>query len=398
VLKHILLVGSALSLAACSSLPSSGPNDQRILNSAAARLTSSSGSTARLQYALVDVDKSVIDDVPDYTVGSLSKSFGGSGSQPANLRIGIGDMVQLTVFESADGGLFIPQGGGNSTGNYVTFPSQAVDASGVINVPYVGEVKAVGLSVPELEALVAQKLAPRAIEPQVIAAVNRGSTAEISVLGDVSAPQRLPASLAGERVLDVLARAGGVKSEPFETFVSLTRRSKKATIYFNELVDHAKENIYVQAGDVIYVSAEQRTFTAFGSTGVSGQFNFGAESITLDQAVGKAGGLLDERANPRAIFLYRVEDRSVVTQEGVDLRAFPPNQSSIPTIYKIDLADPSGFFFAKAFPMRSGDVIYISNAPSVEVNKFLDMLQGTISTTNSAVTTARNSKDFVNSF
>lgn len=390
MLKPVVLVFSALSLAACSSaLPRSGPSDQRIVSEASARSLHGDRGTL-LQYALVDIDAGVLNAIPDFTVGSLGKSFGMGRSPKADVRIGIDDAVDITVFESTDGGLFIPAGGGGSSGNFVKFPTQKVDASGVIAVPFAGAIKAAGLSVPQLERSIQDRLGDRAIEPQVIVSINRGAAAEVTVLGEVGAPQKLPVSQAGDRVLDVIARAGGVKSPPYESFVSVTRKGRKAEIYFNELVNNANENIYLAPGDVVFVSAEKRFFTAFGSTGLSGEFDFGQESITLDRAVGKAGGLLDGRADPRQVFLYRIESRGTLEAENVDLGQFPAGQKSIPTIYRVNFADPSGFFFAREFPMRAGDVVYISNADSVEVMKFIGVLQSALGVTNTAVNTMHN--------
>lgn len=389
MLKPAVTILAALSLTACSGLPRSGPSDHRILTDATTRLTQADRGTL-LQYALVDIDQVVLAAIPDYTVGSLNRSFGLGRTSAADVRIGVGDQVEITVFESTDGGLFIPAGGGGSTGNFVRFPAQEVDASGVVSVPFAGSIEAVGLSVPQLEDTIEERLSARAIEPQVIVTVNRGSASEVTVLGDVGAPQKLPVSQAGDRILDVLARAGGVKTPPYETFIAVTRNGRKAEIYFNELVNNANENIYLAPGDVVFVSSEKRYFTAFGSTGLSSEFDFGAESITLDRAVGKAGGLLDGRADPRQVFLYRIESRDTLRSQGVDLSRFPSGQKAIPTIYRVNFADPAGFFFAQEFPMRSGDVIYISNADSVEFNKVLAVLQSTLGVTNTTVNTVRN--------
>jgi polysaccharide export outer membrane protein len=370
-------------------MPRSGPSDQRILSAATTRLTHADRGSL-LQYALVDIDQVVLDAMPDYTVGSLNRSFGMGRTSAADVSIGVGDVVEVTVFESTDGGLFIPAGGAGSSGNFVRFPGQAVDASGVISIPFAGSVEAVGLSVPQLENEIERRLADRAIEPQVIVTVNRGSASEVTVLGEVGAPQKLPVSQAGDRILDVIARAGGIKSPPYETFVAVTRKGRKGEIYFNELVDNARENIFLAPGDVVFVSSEKRFFTAFGSTGLSGEFDFAEESITLDRAVGKAGGLLDGRADPRQVFLYRLEPRDMLAASGVDLSKFPPGQEAIPTVYRVNFADPAGFFFAQRFDMRNGDVLYISNADSVELTKVINVLQSSIGLGNTTVTTVRN--------
>jgi polysaccharide export outer membrane protein len=379
----------ALLLAGCSTLSASGPSDRSIVSAASAKLTSGGGGT-RLQYALVDIDPNVINQIPNYTVASFDTSLGMRRGAPAVVTIGVGDQVDVTVFEASDGGLFIPAG--NTTDCHcVKMPTQTVSSSGLISIPYAsGPIHAAGMTVPQLEAAVSSTLSKRAIEPQVIAAVTRHSASEITVLGDVNAPQKLVINDTGDRVLDAIARAGGVKSPPYEEFVTVTRQGHDSTIYFNDLVSKPGQNIYLRPGDIIFVANQKRTFTAFGSTGITDQFDFGAEDLTLDQAVGKAGGLLDERANPRQVFVYRDETRDVLQREGVDLSRFPPGQQMIPTIYRANFTDPSSFFYARKFEMRNGDVIYISNAGGVELTKFLSLLGLTATAGTDSVTLARD--------
>ena len=99
-------------------------------------------------------------------------------------------------------------------------------------------------------------------------------------------------------------------------------------------------------GDTLYVYQYQRAFLAFGATGASGQFKFQQESLTLNDAVGKAGGLLDNRADPGEVLVYRLEKRATLDHMGVDLSALAVEQDDIPTIYRVNLRDPSGFFAA----------------------------------------------------
>ncbi|HEY1243377.1 MAG TPA: polysaccharide export protein, partial [Hyphomicrobiaceae bacterium] len=126
---------------------------------------------------------------------------------------------------------------------------------------------------------------------------------------------------------------------------------------------------------------EQQKFVAVGAlgnvgqtSGLTAQFPFDQERLSLNEAVAKAGGLLDGRANPGQVFVYRLEHREMLERLKVDLRAFPPEQVMIPVIYRANFRDPSSFFFAQAFPMRHKDVIYVSNADAVEINKFLAYL------------------------
>ncbi|MEJ0093444.1 MAG: hypothetical protein WDN46_08395 [Methylocella sp.] len=175
-------------------------------------------------------------------------------------------------------------------------------------------------------------------------------------------------------MLDMIAKANGLRFEGWETYVTLQRNGKESTIYFLRLVDDPKENIFVAPKDIIYAYRKQRFFLAFGSAGQPGRFDFDAENVYLADAMGRAGGLLDNRADPSQVFIYRAEDREVLERAGSILTSFPPETRFIPTIYHLDLRQPSSFFLTQKFAMRDRDVVYISNADTVEVSKFLQLL------------------------
>jgi polysaccharide export outer membrane protein len=258
----------------------------------------------------------------------------------------------------------------------------------MIAIPYGGEVRAAGRSIPEIQREIEQKLASRAIEPQALVTMVEQNATEVAVVGDVvNGANKFRIRQGGERVLDIISRAGGMKYPGYELFITLQRDSKRATIYFPVLVNGPSENIYVAPGDIIYIYREQQKYVAVGAlagsgqtSGVTGQYAFEQERLSLNEAVAKAGGLLDTRANPGQVFLYRIEHRDTLMAMGVNLAKFPRDQKFIPTVYRANFRDPSSFFFAQSFPMRHKDVIYASNADSVEVTKFLSFVRTITST------------------
>jgi polysaccharide export outer membrane protein len=60
---------------------------------------------------------------------------------------------------------------------------------------------------------------------------------------------------------------------------------------------------------------------------------------------------------------------------------------TVPIIYTVSFKDPGGYFLATKVQMRNKDIMYASNAQSVEISKFLQFIQVVINTGNEVGTT-----------
>jgi polysaccharide biosynthesis/export protein len=307
---------------------------------------------------------------------------------PQTVRFGIGDVLSITIFEAGAGGLFVPAETAVRQGNYVTLPNQEVDVQGNISVPYAGEIRAQGRTAIEVQRAIVDALKDIALKPQTVVSLVAQRASSFSVLGDVKLAGRFPALPSGERVLDAIARAGGLLFAGNESWVVFERNKRRVLIPFGAIVDIPENNIFVRPNDVIYVYREPQTFLAFGASGRQGQFPFDAWRVSLAEAVAKASGLTDIQADPGAVFLYRGEPREVAVELGVDVSRF--DGPVVPVIYNIDLRDPAGYFLASKFEIRNKDVIYVSNASSVEVSKFLTYVRLVVGTINDPIYTAIN--------
>jgi len=350
------------------------------------RMSQETGQPESLPYALVKLTPDTV-KVLEGAGPRLSTAFA-NRTPPKAFRFGIGDTVSVTIFEATAGGLFIPAEAGVRPGNFVTIPNQAVDNQGNITVPYAGAIQAKDRTPADVQRAIVAALKDRAIEPQAVVSLIDQRTSLISVLGDVRSAGRFPASPAGERVLDLIARAGGPEKQGYDIWVTLERQGHRASVPFGALMYEPANNIYTLPNDVIYVFNQPQTFLAFGAAGTQGQYKFDAWRISLAEAVGKTGGLVDSLADPSSVFLYRGETRQIAERLGVDTRRFVG--PIIPIIYNIDLRDPSGYFMAQTFEMRNKDVIYSSNASSVETTKFLVFLRTIMATINDPIIYATN--------
>lgn len=384
---RFLALGLLFALGGCGALsegiglPASGPSGLDV---------NAGRSDTSLKYGLVKLTPEVISILHEsepkgYAQLGLFQLAGAftDRSPPSQIRFGVGDVVTVTVFEAAAGGLFIPSEAGVRPGNFVQLPDQAIDNDGNISVPYAGTVKAAGRTNTEIQADIVAKIRNRAIEPQVIVNLAQQRTSLISVIGEVKTSVRYPAASAGavDRILDAITRAGGISGQGYETFVMLQRKGKRAVVPFARLVYEPENNIYVQPGDQIYVYREQQKFMAFGATGTQGLVTFDAWRVSLAEAVAKAGGIVDVQGEPGSVFLYRPEPREVAERLGVDLTPFE-GWKVIPVIFSVSFRDPGGYFLAANMNMRHDDVLFVANAKSVEVTKFLQYLNvgmGTVS-------------------
>jgi polysaccharide export outer membrane protein len=377
------LVAIAISTSACWQLPTTGPASSDVQ-------AVQPESPDLLPYALVkvtpEVERVLAEFAPRLAAGQ--GEIAARGPSPTDIRFGIGDVVSVTVFEAAAGGLFIPIEAGVRPGNFITLPNQNVDSAGNISVPYAGAIRAKGRTPSEVQTAIVDSLKNRAIEPQVVVALVEQRTSLISVLGEVNTPVRYPANAAGEHILDAITRAGGPKGQGYDTWVMLERAGHRTTIPFGQLVYEPANNIFVKPDDTIYVYREPQTFVAFGASGAQGQFTFDAWRISLAEGVAKAGGLNDSAADPASVFLYRGETREAAERLGIDTVRFAG--PVIPVIYNINFRDPAGYFLATKLQMRNKDVIYVSNAYGVEAAKAMQYFRLITATVNDPIVAATN--------
>jgi polysaccharide biosynthesis/export protein len=365
-LAIILACLPGAALGGCSTLPTAGPTTGQVVDQAV--------KDDQPRFDVVDVDGNVVSTLLARSAESFRTRFQRYG-KPPDPKIGIGDSITVTIWEAAGGGLF---GAGITTGvspgsRSVTIPDQVVARDGAITVPFADRIPVAGKSPLEVQHAIEQRLADKAIEPQAIVNITKSITNSATVSGEVVTGARVPLSVNGDRLLDVIALAGGAKAPVYDTFVRLSRQGVTATIPMEKLVSEPAENIYVWPGDVLTLVQVPQTFSVFGATGQNMQVSFGAKEITLAQALAKAGGLLDLRADPAGVFLFRFEPPDVVGALKASPLPIGPGGSS-PIVYRLDLSDANSYFFAQRFPVEDKDVIYVANARLNELQKFFTLL------------------------
>jgi polysaccharide export outer membrane protein len=392
-----LVWGTAVLAAGCGLLPANGPN-------AIAVKTDATWNGPR--YGLVRLTPQVVDILDKYGAATLTATFG-NNRPPPEIRFGIGDVLSVSIFEAAAGGLYIPAEAGVRPGNFVQIPNQPIDSRGNIFIPYAGLIQAAGKTATQVDQEIVDRIKNRAIDPQAVVALVNQNTSLVTVIGEInnivancvnivscSPSGRVALQPSGERVLDVIGRAGGLKDQGQDTWVVLERQGGRASVPFGSLIYDPGNNIWVWPNDTIYLYKEPQTFLAFGATGTQGQFPFSAGvassawRMTLAEGVAAAGGLLDLQADPGSVFLYRREPRELAEKLGVDCSKM--DGPTVPIVYSVSFADPAGYFLGTKVQMRNKDVIFAANAQQVEITKFADFANTVISVPNNTVNLLSN--------
>jgi polysaccharide export outer membrane protein len=363
-------------LGACSSLGASGPTSSRIKSAADQPV-----GAANIQ--IIKVDDAVARQVASASRSTeFSEALG--DAPPVGTIIGRGDVLGVSIWEAPPAVLFgvstsFSTGGTvtgasaplSGMGQQTSIPDMMVDDEGFITIPFAGRVRAAGLSPRQVESEIVSRLAGKAHEPQVIVQITRNASADVTLVGDVT-NTRVPLTPQGERLLDVLASAGGVKTPINKTTIQITRGDRVVTMPLEAVVRDPAQNIRLQPSDVVTAISQSFSFTALGATGTSSEVPFESTGISLAQALGRVGGLSPDRANVHGVFVFRLENPAAVSP-AIASTARRTADGRIPAIYVVDLNDPASFFVAQTFPIRDKDVLYVSRAPLSDLQRFVSI-------------------------
>lgn len=238
---------------------------------------------------------------------------------PDQYRIGAGDTLHITVYQSPDLSL-----------------DTRVNEAGDITYPLLGRVNLGGLTINAAEARLAQALKKGEIvkDPQVIIAVTNVRANQVNVLGQVGKPGRLPLDLAGMRLTEVISLAGGIiAGAGSDTVVLIGRRNGQSYRHEADLPKifapgGSNDDIVVMPGDTIWVDRAPQIYL-YGEIQHPGAMRL-ERGMTVMQALAAGGG-----ATPRG------------TLKGVKISRRGPDG-------RIQTVEPS-----MEDTLKDGDVMYI---------------------------------------
>jgi polysaccharide biosynthesis/export protein len=199
-----------------------------------------------------------------------------------------------------------------------------VGLDGKISFPFVGEIKAQGRSLLEVQKEIEQRLGPKyIIDPRVSITVTEYKSGKFFVVGNVQKPGTY-ALTKTIRVVEAISQAGGVASgtigKPLSGAVAIIIRaqpgekleqpkmpdkipaSQKITVSLTgALAGDSKQNLEIKNGDTIYVP--NLIYYVTGEVKKPDRYPY-EENMTVLMAVTTAGGFTDKAA-PRRTYIIR---------------------------------------------------------------------------------------------
>ncbi|WP_228461813.1 polysaccharide biosynthesis/export family protein [Paracoccus liaowanqingii] len=336
-----LLIIVAGFLSACSPA-GSGPNRTQVLSGAV-----ENGGNAHI----IHVNNHVTRATAVATGYGFSNDFRNVGTLGAD-QIRAGDMLGLSIWENVDQGVLTSAGARSSALTQVQ-----VDSDGYVFVPYAGRLLAAGKTPDQFRDLVTQRLGAQTPDPQVTVQRVAGDGATVSVMGRVGGQGVYPIERPTRTLSTMLARAGGVIVEPDVATVTVKRGADSGKIWLEDLYGSPDNDIVLQAGDLIVVDEDVRSFIALGAVGGQTRVPLGNKVISALEAVAMVGGLDSELADPAGVFILRNEPQAVAGRV-----LGKPITGSQRFVYLLDLTRPNGLFLARNFGIRDDDIVYVTNA------------------------------------
>jgi len=344
-------------LAGCSTLPRDGPTGASVTRGAAN--AENAGS-----YALVDLDFALSERMRQ----APKRSFKGLAEASSNLPtdiIGIGDTLAVSIV--APGTTLFAAGDAGTS-----LPPLVVDRDGNVPIPYGGPVHVQGLTPGQAAAAVRRSLAGKVANPQVIVTQAIAASNAVTVLGDVRTPGRQPLNVNHDRILDVIAAAGGSSRSVYDIDVVIMRGNQTYKAPLSLVTTSFDENIRLQRGDQINLTYMPRRFSSFGAFDAVARSEIPAGPLTLTEALSGVGGLNSNQADAKSVLVFRFERPEVAQFLGIN----QPNTSrGVPVIYRLNLSEGQGFFIASNFQIEADDVIYAPRSGAAEMRKFFEFVQ-----------------------
>jgi len=284
-------------------------------------------------------------------------------------RIGAGDVIGIVVYDHPE--MVFSSTPATTVADVASVspaPGFIVSDTGQLSFPYVGMLKAGGMTVQELHDVLVQRLSRVFKSPQLSVRVEAFRSKRAYIEGDVRNPGLLVFTDIPMTLAEALNRAGGPTATGDRSAISLTRDGKTTRLDLLAMGEAGVDagRIPLKSGDMVFVhSRDEGKVTVMGEVTQQLGVLMRNGRLTLNDALIEVGGVNLTSANPRQIYVIRNEPKG--------------GQS----IFHLDARTPTAIALADGFALRPKDVVYVDPVPLVQWNRVLNLILPTATTASS---------------
>ena len=294
--------------------------------------------------------------------------------KPYIYRLGVNDVIAVTVWEHPE----LTQPLGQYRSDEAT--GQVIGADGTMFYPYVGKIRAAGLTREELRQFITRKLSNSLESPQVDVKILSYRSKKVYVGGEVQQPGQKVMTDDPMTLPEALSRAEGLTLQANAGDIWLTRDGKTYTIDFLSMYRDGSpiDKLYLRPGDKIHVpSREENKVYVLGEVVRPQGVALEHGRLSLTQALGEVGGIFETTADADAIYVIRAG----ADRQGID-------------VYHLSAKNPVALVLGDQFQLQPRDVIYVDNTGLAGWNRFITLILPTASIMSQGTNAADDIKGF----
>ena len=319
--------------------------------------------------------------------------------------IGAQDILSITVWGQPE--LTIPAGEFRSP----TAAGHKVDRDGYFFFPYAGKIKAAERTTEQVRLELTKKLAKYITDPQVGVSIAAYRSQRAYISGQVMQPGVFEINDTPLTVRDAIAKAGGLKqlivkkngvdrnksksygsdnykitygssgsngmeiTELPKRALLTTANKNKIQISLEALFERGdkSQNYVLQGGDALHVFLPKqqqqmdkqddperlKKIFVLGEVKQPGTILLDEYGATLAEALSDRGGINEDTANAKGIFVVRSNPRS---------------SNAIPIVYQLELKSIHSMILAEKFALKERDIVYVTAAPISRWNRVISQI------------------------
>ncbi|WP_233272641.1 polysaccharide biosynthesis/export family protein [Paraburkholderia acidisoli] len=328
----------------------------------AARTSGGANNDAPPPNALVEINSQLVAQEAAARTTTVPTDVEKLFGTPKPYTLGPGDVLSIVVWDHPE--MNLPTTSSGSTGQQDQSTSQVVsgytvDSSGTIQVAYVGPIHVAGLTELEARNLVAKKLAYYLQNPQVTLRIEAYRSRRVYVDGEVRTPGLMVLNDMTMSLPEAINRAGGFTGSGDRSRVSITRGKQTIMVNIPDMIRKGvnPDNIILQNGDLIRVySSNDTKVYVLGEVGRPGSLPLDNGRLTLNEALGNAGGISQGSGDASQVYVVRGQ------KEGKR------------TVFHLDASTPEAMATADEFELKPSDVVFVDASSLVKWSRVVNLI------------------------